>query len=955
MSIIDTLITDRTQADVNRALTLSAKGWAAMTAAEREEFEAGMKGAYNATDLNRVNAAMEYLEARFKAMGYTGGYYQKVEVPHQQSGGGSVLPEGYTQVEYIQSSGTQYVDTGFKPNQDTRVVMDFELLSVTGKYADPIFGVRTSASAAGYYFWASGTAVATEQYQSGYNNGSTYPAVTRVGRHTVDKNKNVTTVDGVTTEAAYAAFTTAWNMLLFQSYNNGNLYSQTTKMRLYSCQIYDNGQLIRDYIPCIDPSGEVGLYDTVDGLFYGNEGTGSFLAAPVPADLPDGYTQVEYIQSSGTQYIDTGFKPNNNTRVLFKMELIGTFTSYKYMFGARSSTSSQDQYAIDFPDSSTIRSIFSTGVKSLAISTPTLIVDQNKNVCTVNGESMTNANSVFQTGYSAFIFDKSTSGNSTIPVSAKLFYCQLYDNGTLIRDYIPCIDPSGEAGLYDIVNGAFYGNEGTGAFVAGPQLVTLPDGYKQLEYIKSSGAQWIETGVDPDQDTVLTIDMQLNSDVTADCYPFAVYGTTNRFFVKFTNDLYQGGLATTWFRTTGYSGDAHARLTLTLGAGDFTVGGSTQHLTDSAFTVGATLPLFAQKNNGAVSGFTGMTVYACKVSESGQLIRDYIPCINPSGEVGLYDTVDGLFYGNEGTGAFLAGPPVNPKLPDGYKRLKYIQANGTQFVDTGFKPNQNTAVYMHAKMVEASSYPSLFGARNNTSQMYWLYHNNGNSTPSDAFIVRVNATSHNVSAPFGDEQLFFITNDQGGVGDDTVSFDSGTFQSSYNMYLFGVNNRNALQYPADMQLMDCMIYDGDTFIRNYVPCETPDGDIGLYDLVTNEFYGNAGTGAFIAGPEVEAPDTPDEPEEALDPYTWYKEDIPTPEAMEAYLDNVRRFRSAKALFATTPQVPDDMELATIEEWNDIEQILVDIETSLISIAKAAIYAGTPYIFSGGPMIYATGG
>ena len=34
------------------------------------------------------------------------------------------LPSGYRQVEYIQSSGTQYVDTGFAPNQDTRCVLD---------------------------------------------------------------------------------------------------------------------------------------------------------------------------------------------------------------------------------------------------------------------------------------------------------------------------------------------------------------------------------------------------------------------------------------------------------------------------------------------------------------------------------------------------------------------------------------------------------------------------------------------------------------------------------------------------------------------------------------------------------------------------------------------------------------------------------------------------------------
>lgn len=70
MSIIDTLITDRTQADVNRVLTLSAKGWAGMSAEEQAEWSAGLKGAYNATDLNRVREAMEYLAGVFESYGY---------------------------------------------------------------------------------------------------------------------------------------------------------------------------------------------------------------------------------------------------------------------------------------------------------------------------------------------------------------------------------------------------------------------------------------------------------------------------------------------------------------------------------------------------------------------------------------------------------------------------------------------------------------------------------------------------------------------------------------------------------------------------------------------------------------------------------------------------------------------------------------------------------------------
>ena len=70
MSIIDTLITDRTQADVDRVLELSAKGWAGMSPEERAEWSAGLKGAYNASDLNRVREAMEYLAGVFGAYGY---------------------------------------------------------------------------------------------------------------------------------------------------------------------------------------------------------------------------------------------------------------------------------------------------------------------------------------------------------------------------------------------------------------------------------------------------------------------------------------------------------------------------------------------------------------------------------------------------------------------------------------------------------------------------------------------------------------------------------------------------------------------------------------------------------------------------------------------------------------------------------------------------------------------
>lgn len=70
MSIIDSLITDRTRADVERVKYLASKGWEAMTEQERAEWLTPLKGAYNAEDLNRVGRAVKYLSNLLEEYGY---------------------------------------------------------------------------------------------------------------------------------------------------------------------------------------------------------------------------------------------------------------------------------------------------------------------------------------------------------------------------------------------------------------------------------------------------------------------------------------------------------------------------------------------------------------------------------------------------------------------------------------------------------------------------------------------------------------------------------------------------------------------------------------------------------------------------------------------------------------------------------------------------------------------
>lgn len=66
-------------------------------------------------------------------------------------------------------------------------------------------------------------------------------------------------------------------------------------------------------------------------------------------------------------------------------------------------------------------------------------------------------------GKNLILFPKSSTADK---VSLKVYYLKIHDGDTLIRDYVPFINESGECGLYDFVTKKFYGNDGVGAFDA---------------------------------------------------------------------------------------------------------------------------------------------------------------------------------------------------------------------------------------------------------------------------------------------------------------------------------------------------------------------------------------------------------------------------------------------------------------------------------------------------------
>lgn len=269
------LITDRTSTDTSRRAALRAKiKDRTATSAEWSEWLSPLKGAYNAADLNRVNDAMEYLVGRLKSCGIDV-ELKRSKIPHK--GGSSRLPKGFTELAYIESTGTQHIDTGFKPNQDTKTVIDgMWPLTPTGNSV--FYGARTSATEKSYYWMYVGINNAA---RSGYNASFNYSwGIDPTVRRTVTKDKNVTTVDDASHSWTYAEFQCDYNMALF-ALNEVGTVKWFALGRIYSCQIFDNGTLIRDYVPCRNLEGEAGLYDMVEAEFYGRAGGNEFVTGNV--------------------------------------------------------------------------------------------------------------------------------------------------------------------------------------------------------------------------------------------------------------------------------------------------------------------------------------------------------------------------------------------------------------------------------------------------------------------------------------------------------------------------------------------------------------------------------------------------------------------------------------------------------------------------------------------------
>ena len=167
----------------------------------------------------------------------------------------------------IKTSGAQYIDTGFKANQDTRVLIAAEF---TGNLATvALFGGRNSTSEKTFTFWWHVSSYSSARYDYYTNNSALGFELERNKKFKIDADGSIISVGSTFAYMNYLEFQCDYNLFI-GAVNTAGVAKNFFTGNIYYCKIYDGNNLIRDYVPAENDNGEVGMYDRVNGVFYGD-------------------------------------------------------------------------------------------------------------------------------------------------------------------------------------------------------------------------------------------------------------------------------------------------------------------------------------------------------------------------------------------------------------------------------------------------------------------------------------------------------------------------------------------------------------------------------------------------------------------------------------------------------------------------------------------------------------
>ena len=717
-----------------------------------------------------------------------------------------VLPVAFTRLLSVTAPVNAYVNTGFSPNQDSRVVMDVAVSSMDEYW----FGAWNTAYNNGAFCLGNDAQASSNQVYAGYDGqGGGSFALVPVGRHTVELDKNVAKVDGEAKKTfTESAFQLSYPLYLCGQNRQGTFKAMNNqKVVCYGCQVYDDGTCVRDFVPCRrNEDGVAGFYDLAGETFYASANTGvAFVAGPVGQRIGTTLTvesegAATPITAADLAGVETLVMKGNGTLILDDVPFAGTLAVSNGTVAAFSPFAAVNVGAVVLDDGARFVVGDATGYAQMSVAGTARIQGAVKvNVhpaCRPGTYTLISASALqVEQGASITLAEDSLTGFGQAPRTL-----QVTETGVTLEVGAP---------------------------------VQLPAGYTAAAYLQSSGQQWISAEVACNAQTVVEADFGNIS-----------YGHCCAFFGE---DSWAGGRylfnmqsGKFYFHDTGIIFQnvesncdyymKHGRSLTSVAKADGT----------STMTLASPNAISSADRNLALFGINTGTyrasyrLYGLRVwSETGALLRAFTPCVNPQGEAGLYDWVERRFFRNRGTGRFLTAP-----IPE--TRLDYAQSYGAQGVRLDYAMTADTTVKMDFGQVTYANSTAFFGLKwtgdsylfNQQSDRFH-FHGSG-TTKIDAAGKPEAGVNYSVEVTDNNE---IVIQKEGADAPTTMAVSRSIANSTADPYL-AIFNDNALGHGASFRFYDMVIAKVGVEQRRLIPWRNADGLVGLKDELSGTFYPN---------------------------------------------------------------------------------------------------------------------
>ncbi len=218
-----------------------------------------------------------------------------------------VLPSEYQQVEYIESTGTQYINTLITPTENLEFELESQVISSdhSQRYRH-ILGSRISGGNNDFAIMVDTQNDYTYRLEyGGITGGNVILAnTTSLQKNKIEFKNRTLTINSINYGTAQEfSFTSNIPIYIF-ALNHGNTADlRNLNLRLFRLKFYKEGNILRDFVPCYRKSDNVvGLYDLVEDKFYVNQGTGNFLKGnntPTPETPVEIESVGEYDETTG--------------------------------------------------------------------------------------------------------------------------------------------------------------------------------------------------------------------------------------------------------------------------------------------------------------------------------------------------------------------------------------------------------------------------------------------------------------------------------------------------------------------------------------------------------------------------------------------------------------------------------------------------------------------------------